>query len=101
LLERTTDLHADIVVAGLPEQNEPLKDALLDAIQPQLIIIADSESPATRRASRALRERLEKHGIPVLYTSELGAVKLSFRRRQWMAETVDGFLCSGRCEKDE
>jgi len=33
LLSRTNDLHADIVVAVLPNEGEPLSDALLDAIQ--------------------------------------------------------------------
>ncbi|HEY2084257.1 MAG TPA: ComEC/Rec2 family competence protein, partial [Verrucomicrobiae bacterium] len=90
LLERCTDLGADIVVAGLPEENEPLKDALLEAINPRLIIIADSELPAKQRASRALRERLEKRGVPVLCTSEMGAVKISLRGNGWEATTVDG-----------
>jgi competence protein ComEC len=95
LLERDADLPADIVVAGLPQQNEPLNDALLDAIHPKLIIIADSEFPAARRASRALRLRLEKHGVPVLCTSEMGAVKISLRQNQWVAETVDGLSWPG------
>jgi len=95
LLERAGDLRADIVVAGLPEQNEPLKDALLDAIQPRLIIVADSESPATRRASHTLRKRLEKRGVAVLYTSELGAVKILLRGKRWEAETLDGVSYSG------
>ena len=50
LLARTNDLRADIVIAGLPDEGEPLGDALLDAIQPKVIVIADSEFPATRRA---------------------------------------------------
>jgi beta-lactamase superfamily II metal-dependent hydrolase len=60
LLATTNDLRADIVVAGLPTEGEPLCDALIDAIRPRVIVIADSEFPATRRASRALRERLEQ-----------------------------------------
>ncbi|HWD91873.1 MAG TPA: ComEC/Rec2 family competence protein [Verrucomicrobiae bacterium] len=91
LLERGADLRADIVVAGLPGENEPLKDALLEAIQPRLIVIADSESPVNRRAGRVLRARLEKRGIPVLYTSELGAVKISLRGNRWEADTLDGW----------
>jgi competence protein ComEC len=95
LLDGNPDLRADIVVAGLPDQNEPANDNLLADINPQFIIIADSEFPATRRASRALRERLAKRGIPVLYTSELGAVKISLRQNCWKAETVDGLQWSG------
>jgi beta-lactamase superfamily II metal-dependent hydrolase len=50
LLARTNDLRADIVIAGLPDEGEPLCDALLDAIQPRVIVIADSEFPATAGA---------------------------------------------------
>lgn len=96
LLNNIPDLHAEIVVAGIPDQAEPLKEALLDIIQPKLIIIADSDFPATKRATHALRDRLQKRGIPVLYTSDLGAIELSFRLNQWKAETVDGQSWSNR-----
>jgi len=95
LLERHGDLRADIVVAGFPQQNEPLNDALLAAISPQLIIIANSKSSAMRRADPALRSRLRKHGIPVLYTSDLGAVKISLRQNRWEATTVEGLSWAG------
>jgi beta-lactamase superfamily II metal-dependent hydrolase len=36
LLGRTNDLRADIVVAGLPNEGEPLCKALIDAVQPKL-----------------------------------------------------------------
>src|SRR5258708_5638087 len=50
LLDRKEDLRADIVVSGLPVQGEPLGDELLNAIQPALIVIVDSELPVSRRA---------------------------------------------------
>ncbi len=78
LLDRTSDLRADIVVTGIPVQNEPLCDALLDAIQPRVIIVADPEIPATERASELLRERLSRRNIPILYTRTVGAVSISF-----------------------
>jgi beta-lactamase superfamily II metal-dependent hydrolase len=90
LLERTADLRADIVVSGIPVQTEPLADALLDAIQPGLIVITDSEYPATQRASPKLRERLETRGVPVLYTREAGAVTLRLRDRRWEARPMIG-----------
>lgn len=89
LLQATNDLHADIVVAGLPTEGEPLSNALLDAIQPKVIIIADSEYPATRRASAALRERLAQRNIPVLYTRQTGAVTLKARPGGWELRTMD------------
>jgi ComEC/Rec2-related protein len=89
LLNCRADLRANIVVTGLPNQNEPLCDALLKAIRPELIVVADSEYPASKRASAALRERLGKLGIPVLYTRDSGAVTISLRRKNWMARAMD------------
>ena len=81
LLSRTNDLRADMVIAGLPDEGEPLCDALLDAVQPKVIVVADSEFPATRRASPKLRARLEQREIPVIYTRTAGAVKFCRDRR--------------------
>jgi competence protein ComEC len=90
LLATTNDLRADIVVAGLPSAGEPLCDALIDAIRPRVIVIADSEFPATRRASRALRERLEQKQIPVIYTRTAGAVKIETDKTGWKLHAMDG-----------
>ena len=90
LLARTNDLRADIVVAGLPTEGEPLCDALLDAIHPKVIVMADSEFPATRRAGRALRERLGQKGIPVFYTRTAGAVTIIADKKGWKLQTLDG-----------
>jgi len=83
-------LRADIVVAGLPGEGEPLCNALMDAIQPKVIVIADSEFPATRRASHALHERLAQQKIPVIYTRASGAVKIVTDTRGWQLQTMDG-----------
>jgi beta-lactamase superfamily II metal-dependent hydrolase len=90
LLSRTNDLRADIVVAGLPNEGEPLCDALIDAIQPRVIVIADSDFPAVRRASRALHERLEQRDIPVIYTRVSGAVEIVTDKSGWKLQTMDG-----------
>ena len=45
LLARTNDLRADVVMAGLTDDGEPLCDALLDAVQPKIIVVTDSEFP--------------------------------------------------------
>jgi beta-lactamase superfamily II metal-dependent hydrolase len=77
LFDRTPDLRADIVVTGIPTQSEPISDALLDAIQPRVIIVADPEVPATERAKTQLQERLALRNIPVLYTRNSGAITIS------------------------
>jgi competence protein ComEC len=89
LLERTNDLHADIVIAGLPGEGEPLCTALVDAIHPQVIVVADSEFPANRRASRSLKARLEQTKIPVIYTGTSGAAKIVADKSGWKLKTMD------------
>jgi competence protein ComEC len=90
LMERMPDLRADIVIAGLPTSDEALSDPLLERLRPQAIIITDSEFPASERASAALRERLSKCGVPILYTRTAGAAALEFRGRQWTIRAMDG-----------
>jgi ComEC/Rec2-related protein len=90
LFNQTNDLRADIVVTGLPEKSSPLGDALLGKIQPQIIIVADSEFPATKRAPAALRERLAQLKIPVIYTRQAGAVTLVAKPGGWELRTMDG-----------
>jgi beta-lactamase superfamily II metal-dependent hydrolase len=90
LLERTNDLRADVVVAGLPADGEPLCDALLDAIQPKVIVVADSEFPANRRASRELKDRLARRNVSVIYTRTSGAVTVIARPKGWILQTMDG-----------
>ncbi|HTL72182.1 MAG TPA: hypothetical protein VL863_02675, partial [bacterium] len=90
LFNQTNDLRADIVVVGLPEKVQPLNDALLEKIQPRIIIIADSEFPATKRAPAALRERLARQNIPVLYARKAGAVTLVAKPDGWELRTMDG-----------
>lgn len=90
LLNRTNDLRADIVIAGIPGANEPLGETLLTAIQPRVIVIADAENPPTKRASSKLRARLARKNIPVLYTRDSEAVTLTFRPNHWDLRAMDG-----------
>jgi ComEC/Rec2-related protein len=90
LLAQAVDLHADIVVAGLPTKGEPLSPELLAAIQPKLIIVADSDFPASRRAGDELKGRLTSTGIPVIYTRTAGAVSIVVDKHGWLAESMEG-----------
>ena len=90
LLEREKDLRADIVIAGLPTQGEPLNDALLEAIQPRVIVIQDSEYPASRRARHTLRERLAQRNVPVFYTTTSGLLTVRIDPHGWELRTAEG-----------
>ncbi len=92
LLERIPDLRADIVVTGLPTQTEAVSDALLEAVQPKLIIVADAEFPASERATPRLRERLAAKVVPVVYTRSAGAATLEFRKNGWELHTTSGLM---------
>jgi ComEC/Rec2-related protein len=78
LLERERDLRADIIVTGIPSQSEPVIPDLIEALRPRLIILAGAEFPSSTRASWKLRARLARTQVPILYTSEVGAVTLVF-----------------------
>jgi hypothetical protein len=52
--------------------------------------VADSEFPASRRASRELKNRLADKNVPVIYTRTSGAVTLVVKPDGWSLETMDG-----------
>jgi len=96
LLAGTNALAADIVIAGLPVAGEPVCDALLDAIRPRVLVLADAEFPAPLRAGRALRERLASRQVPVIYTRTAGAVKIETDPAGWKIHTMDGQVFQSR-----
>lgn len=95
LLSRGIDLHADIVIAGLPSSGEPLSELLLDAIQPRVVIVSDCEFPVSERASPKLRERLARRHIPILYTRFTGSLVLEFGSG-WEIRTTSGEKITSR-----
>lgn len=88
LMERNPELAADVVIAGLPADGQPLTESLLETIKPKLVIVADSEFPATRRASAELRRQLSGRPFQVLYTSQVGSVQLTFGKNNWRLRTA-------------
>jgi competence protein ComEC len=94
LAQDTNELRADIVVAGVPADSEPLSDTLLDAIQPRVIIMADSDYPAPRKSGAKLVERLGRRNIPVLYTHDTRAVTVTIRADGWKLRAMDGTALS-------
>jgi beta-lactamase superfamily II metal-dependent hydrolase len=92
LLASVPDLRADIVIAGMPEQGEPLRDDLLSAIQAKIIILGTAEYPWTARGSVNLRERLERSGVRVFYVNEEKAVSVSVRADECVIRSMEGTL---------
>ena len=76
--------------SGLPAASEALGEDLLDAVQPRVIIVADSDFPAAARATPKLRQRLAQRNVPVLYTRSDGAATLEVSRGRWKITTMSG-----------
>ncbi len=96
LCEGTNDLRADVVVSGMPDQGEPLGDTLLGLIQPRVIVMMDNERDSLRHVDRALKDRLGRRGVPVIYGSKARAVTIEFRPGEWELRGMDGTRFDGR-----
>lgn len=95
LLESGLDLRAEVVVTGLPTQGEPLRDALLAAVAPQVVVVNDAAFPSNRRASDALRQRLARSGAVVICNSTAGTATIRLRAGRWQIRTMKGERWSG------
>lgn len=90
LRTKQLDLRADVVIAAMPDQGEPLNEELLAAIQPRLIVVADSEYPVLKRAKPALIERLKVTGVPTLQLAKTGSLTLKFASDGLAVRSVEG-----------
>lgn len=79
LLGRHPQLHADIVVSGLPHGSEPVCEPLLEALHPRTVVITDSLYPATEHANRKLRQRLNNRKFDIWFTSDSAALTIRFK----------------------
>ncbi|HTH48594.1 MAG TPA: ComEC/Rec2 family competence protein [Candidatus Limnocylindria bacterium] len=84
------EARADIVVTGIPHEGEPLGDALLDALTPQVMVVESGEYPAPLRLKAATRDRLALRNRRIVYTRDSGAVTLRFRDDGCELTAMDG-----------
>ena len=96
LIEREPELEVDIVVAGMPNGEEPLREPLLDLLRPKAIVLSTGRYPADQEPSRALRQRLARTGVPVFFTGDQGAVTISADSRGWKVRAMDGAWVQGQ-----
>lgn len=79
LLGADGHLGADLVVAGLPVDEEPLMPQLLERVHPREVVLTDAAWPTAQHAGAALRQRLAGDGATVLSTSDEGAATWIFK----------------------
>jgi competence protein ComEC len=92
LMRRHPELRADFVIAGLPSRDEPLCEPLLDMLRARIVIIADSEFPANRRAPARLRDRLARRPEQIIYCHNEGAITLDIAPEKYSLHTADGAM---------
>lgn len=80
LLDLPLDLKADIVIAGFPSRDEPLPPALLERINPQVIVLTEKSSAGFGVSERRVVERLTGGGYSLRLVSRERAITLSFQR---------------------
>ncbi len=90
LLEREPQLQAEILVTSLPARGEPVSESLLQAVQPRLLIVASGDFPASAKPNASLRERLARLNIPVVYTSDTGAARMTIDLTGCRLDTMTG-----------
>lgn len=86
--------RADIVITGVPPNSEPLGNALLSELSPQLVVVMSDRYPANRRVKTTTRERLQATGCRVVYTEDLGSFVLRFRSGASCVASGDGWELS-------
>ncbi len=84
-------VHADIVITGVPPNSEPLGNALLAELSPQLVVVMSDRYPANRRVKSATRERLQSSGCRIVYSEDVGSMVLRFRSGASCVASGDGW----------
>lgn len=79
-------LEAEVVIAGIPAKGEFLPASLLEKINPQWIVVLDSDPAMAGRITPELRDRLQRSARRVLYSSLHPTLR--FRIRRGRAEVI-------------
>jgi competence protein ComEC len=85
LLASDADLRSDILVKGQHYSGRSASAALLNAVQPRLIIASSREFPESERVKDDWVAQVRSRGIKLFRQDETGAVELRFGEREWQA----------------
>jgi len=86
LLSRSRDLRADVLTAAHHGSRTGTSEALLDAVQPRIVIISSSGSEDHPHL-QTLR-RLREHGVSILRTDVHGRIRLRSDGKTWRVATL-------------
>lgn len=83
---------ADVLITGIPRSGEAAAAGLLEVVRPRLLIMATGRFPATERTPRPTRRRLLNQSFHVLFTEDVGALRLRFGRQLEAFDSRDGLI---------
>lgn len=89
LLEAGNDLRAQLIIKGRHGKESSCTDTFLNAVRPEVVIVAAAVRPMDRYPDPELRERLQQRGVRMLRTDETGAVTIRLTKR---GHSVSTFL---------
>ena len=85
LVNRGADLKSNVVFAGVPTDGESLRPAIMEALQPKVLIVAGND-PRVLREIRDLRTRATN----VIAAAEEGAITLTVSGKKVIVESMTG-----------
>ncbi len=83
MIAASKNLRANILICGLPGDGEPPGAEFIASVAPQVIVIHDNQFPFQDRATPAIKRRLRRYGLPVMFTSELGGLQVQIKSKGW------------------
>lgn len=90
LLNTQHDLHADLLITAVPDDNQPPSEPILQAVHPRLVIISEPPFGSRRRMKNSALNGLAENGVPFIDCHELGGVTIVVRPDGWEVRTMAG-----------
>ncbi|MEY2481786.1 MAG: competence protein ComEC [Verrucomicrobiota bacterium] len=87
LLERYSDLRADLVIKGQHYTGNSISNSFLDRVQPRAIVATSRDFPESERIKEEWVEGIRARGIQLLRQDQTGAVQIKVFRDQWEARS--------------
>jgi len=81
LVASNTDLRAQILIKGFHSVEPTGTDEFLDAVKPAIVVQTGAFQPSTSALETDLRDRLQRRGIRLYRTDEVGAVTIRLTAR--------------------
>ena len=87
LLQKYSDLRADIVIKGQHHSGNSASDSFLDRVQPRAIVATSRDFPESERIKEEWVEGIRARGIHLLRQDQTGAVQIKLFRDHWEARS--------------